>query len=98
MFEYVADRSKLVQDKTTMFGVFELGPSLLAIHPGLKPTFKRFIAKVENLVPKRKAAASSQEPPAKCTRKTLNSTPKSSQNDSKPSTVEYLSNLFLKWA
>ena len=60
MFKYVADRSKLVKDKEAMFGIFELDPSLLAISPGLKPTFKRFISKVENLVPNR-----SKERPAK---------------------------------
>ena len=54
MLKYVADRSKLVKDKEAMFGEFELYPSLLAIHPGLKPTFNRFITIVENLVPKRK--------------------------------------------
>ena len=103
MFKYVADRSNLIKDKEAMFGVFELDPSLLAIHPGLKPTFKRFIAKVENLVPKRKTATPSctQKPPLKKARNRNMSEDASSQNDSKDSkkvvTVEDLINRFLKW-
>ena len=100
MFKYVADRSKLVKDKEAMFGVFEIDPSLLAIHPGLKPTFKRFLNKVENLVPKRKKPAScDQELSAK--KKKVSKAASSSNtttNESKVAIVEGLTNRFLKWA
>ena len=99
MFKYVADRSKLVKDKEAMFGVFELDPSLLAIHPGLKPTFKRFYNKVENLVPKRKKPTSCA-PELSSKKKKVSKAASSSNtttNDSKVATVEGLTNRFLKW-
>lgn len=62
MFNYVVVREKLVEDKKAMFGIFAKDLSLLSIKPGLKPTFKRFITKVENLIPNRSKEAKRRAP------------------------------------
>ena len=54
MFKFVIDRQELVDDKKSMFGIFTKNSSLLTILvPGLKPVLKRFIAKVEDIIPKK---------------------------------------------
>ena len=100
MFKYVADRSK---DKEAMFGIFELDPSLLAISPGLKPTFKRFISKVENLVPNRSKerptkwpASCDRRPSLEAKRKSMGAS-KLLSDDDKVMTVADLEKRFLKW-
>ena len=51
MFKFVVKRVTLVQDKDDMFGIFAEDISILEMLPGLKPTFKRFLGKVKNLIP-----------------------------------------------
>ena len=102
LMKYVADRSKLVKDKEAMFGIFELDPSLLAISPGLKPTFKRFISKVENLVPNRSKERPAKRPASCDRRPSLEAKRKSTGaskllSDDDMMTVADLEKRFLKW-
>jgi hypothetical protein len=63
MFKFVTDRLELIDNKTEMFGVFAKNPLMVTILPGLESNFKRFLSKVENLVPKK--------PPANTVEKTV---------------------------
>ena len=106
MFKYVTDRIQLVQDRRAMFGIFEPDPtSLDAMPPGFKPTFKRFLARVENLVPLRnrpssKRPASGEPTSSKSSSKSLKRSATSlptDQGEDKTVSVTDMETRILKW-
>ena len=82
MFKFVVDRQELVSDKNKMFGIFASNPALLTILPGLEPTFKRFLSKVEEIIPKTKVTVNASSKPVKERKTTdISSTSKTPSND-----------------
>lgn len=102
MFKFVVDREKLVTNKEEMFGIFAADVTLLTILPGFKPTFKRFLTKVENLVPnrttksKRNGQSPSEIPIKKKSRTSVLALERLTPND-KIIKVEELIERFKKW-
>ena len=98
MFKFVIDRQELVEDKKPMFGIFATNPSLLTVLPGLKPILKRFIGKVEDLVPKKQSSTTRSS--EKMSSKKVHSSSSSSSSVSKATipTAEDLGGRYIKWA
>ena len=99
MFKFIADRQELVEDKKSTFGVFAAKPSLLTILPGLEPILKRFIAKVEDIIPKKQSsnARSTEKMSKKVDQQPPSSSSSSSASDVTMPTVEVLVERLIKW-
>lgn len=101
MFKFVIDRQELVDDKKSMFGIFTKNPSLLTILPGLEPVLKRFIGKVEDIIPKKSIGTRSSEKMSVRKREQPNSSSSSNTSNALNTeipTVEDLEERFMKWA
>lgn len=99
MLKYIADCVTLVKDKDEMLGLFAADLKLLLILPGIKATFKRFISKVEVLIPspnKRKnsttASYGNEHQKKRCLAKTYMLT-----KEAKVTTTVELTKCFEKW-
>ena len=101
MFKLVTDRQELIEDKSDMFGIFARNPSMVTILPGLESTFKRFLTKVENLVPKTTPESTVKQKTTKSTMRnefsTTNVSEKKKKDEKTPPTAMDLVKRLTTW-